>query len=100
MPIYDYYCPICGKVEEHFHGMNETPKYICEDCDKQLKRKMNTFEFTFGNGGTIRKTFRDRYGNPKHKDSTPTPSESAKARANKKKAEIGQKQYDPSNPYG
>jgi len=100
MPTYDYYCPSCGKVEEHFHGMNDEPKYICGECEKQLKKKISSFEFTIESGGTIKRTFRDRYGNPKHKDSTPTSSESAGARAEKKKQEIGQKQYDPSNPYG
>jgi len=100
MPTYDYYCPSCGKVEEHFHGMHDEPEYICEDCKEKLKKKVNSFEFKIESGGTRRMTYRDRYGNPKHRDSTPTPSESAKSRAIKKSQEIGKKQYDPSNPYG
>ena len=29
MPTYDYACQNCGVVEEHIHGMNETPEIKC-----------------------------------------------------------------------
>ena len=102
MPVYDYYCRECGHEEEHIHGMKEEVKFSCPKCTTELRVKIGTFEYTIGTGGTRNRSYRERYGNPKHKDSTPTPEESAQSRAQKKSGEIGKKsqEYDPSNPYG
>jgi len=35
MPTYDYKCLKCGKIEEKFHGINDTPSYVC--CDSAMK---------------------------------------------------------------
>ena len=38
MPTYDYKCPKCDKVQERFHGMNEIPTVICEQCPAVMIR--------------------------------------------------------------
>jgi len=35
MPTYDYKCLKCGKIEEKFHGIHDTPSYVC--CDSAMK---------------------------------------------------------------
>jgi len=100
MPIYDYFCPNCGHQEEHIHGMFEEVKFDCPTCAIKLKIKIGAVEHTIGTGGTRNRSYRERYGNPKHRDSLPTASESADAKATEAAKAIGQKQYDPSNPYG
>ena len=100
MPIYNYYCKECDHEEEHLHGMDDHPEYVCKDCNVKLKIKIGMFEYTIGTGGTRNRSYRERYGNKKKRDSLPTPNESALEKASVKRQEIGQKQYDPSNPYG
>lgn len=36
--VYDYKCTKCGKVEEQYHGMNETPEFFCSECDSPMVR--------------------------------------------------------------
>jgi putative FmdB family regulatory protein len=38
MPTYDYKCNKCDKVQERFHGINETPTVICEKCSAVMIR--------------------------------------------------------------
>jgi putative FmdB family regulatory protein len=36
--VYDYKCVRCGKIEEQYHGMKETPEFFCPDCDSPMER--------------------------------------------------------------
>jgi putative FmdB family regulatory protein len=36
--VYDYKCIECGKVEEQYHGMNETPEIKCSVCGNPMTR--------------------------------------------------------------
>ena len=48
MPAYDYKCPECESVGEVFHGMNESPTYLCPQCEVEMKRVFNTFHMGHG----------------------------------------------------
>ena len=48
MPAYDYKCPWCESVGEVFHGMNESPVYLCPQCNVEMKRVFNTFNLGHG----------------------------------------------------
>ena len=48
MPMYDYRCPECESVGEVFHGMSESPVYMCPQCEVEMKRVYNTFGLTHG----------------------------------------------------
>jgi predicted nucleic acid-binding Zn ribbon protein len=37
--IYTYYCEKCEKENDFFHGMNETPTFVCE-CGSVMKKKI------------------------------------------------------------
>ena len=36
--VYDYKCEKCGKIEEQYRGMNETPEFKCSDCGSSMKQ--------------------------------------------------------------
>lgn len=39
MPTYEYKCPICNKIEIHFHKMEQTPKVLCVGCSNSEMQK-------------------------------------------------------------
>lgn len=41
MPTYQYKCPDCGEVQEHFHGVQEIPVFTCSSCGTPLKRMIS-----------------------------------------------------------
>lgn len=38
MPLYDYQCPRCDRVYEHFHGMDESRQFFCLDDEYPLRK--------------------------------------------------------------
>jgi putative FmdB family regulatory protein len=48
VPAYDYRCPECESVGEVFHGMNESPTYLCPQCGVPMRRVFNTFNLGHG----------------------------------------------------
>lgn len=42
MPTYDYQCESCRSVREVFHGINEEPEVLCEECHTRMKRMIGT----------------------------------------------------------
>ena len=52
MPIYEYKCSDCGFEFETMHGINETPKLKCENCEsKNVVRMMSPGAFVFKGSG-------------------------------------------------
>lgn len=50
MPIYEYQCPKCEKIEDHMHSMSESPKVACPDCKKTMNRLISA-NFNIVSGG-------------------------------------------------
>jgi putative FmdB family regulatory protein len=40
MPLYVYFCPVCGDEREMIHSINSDPHIVCGKCGKDMKRKM------------------------------------------------------------
>lgn len=38
MARYDYRCCSCGNIEEHEHGMNESPTIMCMECGAYMRK--------------------------------------------------------------
>lgn len=36
--VYDYKCTKCGKIEEQYHGMKESPEFKCSACGEPSER--------------------------------------------------------------
>jgi putative FmdB family regulatory protein len=79
MASYDYVCKECGTVEEHVHGMNETPEIKCT-C-----------------GGAMEKIFSPNIGGFILKGGTPAIHFREKQQRHKKSEEMAQRQ---KNRYG
>ncbi len=41
MPTYVYFCESCGTRLEKFHGINESPCYLCPSCSGKLVREIS-----------------------------------------------------------
>ncbi|MDD5092096.1 MAG: zinc ribbon domain-containing protein [Candidatus Wallbacteria bacterium] len=51
MPIYEYQCVSCGRVEELLLSMNEKYTGVCPDCGGSMERKVSNISFILkGNG--------------------------------------------------
>jgi putative FmdB family regulatory protein len=101
MPIHDFECKKCGSVQEFYHSITDDSCPPCEKCGSETKRLISTsVSFKIKGGGTIRRDYKTRYGQ-KVKDSTPTPSESAMAKAKQQEAErVAQEKKAPGgSPY-
>lgn len=102
MPFYDYRCKKCGAEKEELHKMSEKPIITCDECGEQMSITISTGHggFKMISDGTRRRDYGTRYGGHKRKsDNTPTPSESADAKATQQMNERKAKVKDPDNPY-
>ncbi len=41
MPTYVYLCEHCGTKLERFHGINESPVFLCPSCSGELVREIS-----------------------------------------------------------
>jgi len=41
LPTYIYLCESCGTRLEKFHGINESPCFLCPSCSGQLERQIS-----------------------------------------------------------
>jgi len=77
MPSYDYWCKKCDITKEESHGIMESPEILCPECNGIMQRIIsNTAGFIMRKGGT-----RNSVQKYKKTSLTPTPTESAKAKA-------------------
>ena len=51
MPLYDYACTRCGRVQEVRHGFDETYDAPCGACGAQLRRVFNAAPVLFKGSG-------------------------------------------------
>ncbi len=51
MPIYEYECKDCGKVEEVFQKISESPLTTCRHCNGQLKKIISQSSFQLKGSG-------------------------------------------------
>lgn len=51
MPLYDYACAQCGRVEEVRHGFDETHEAPCQACGGALRRVFNAAPVLFKGSG-------------------------------------------------
>lgn len=101
MPFYDYYSEETGEEREVFHGMNEKPQILDSEGNEMKKAiKLGHGGFKLIKDSTRRRDYGTRYGGKKRKsDHTPTPSESADAKAAAIVAEKKAKKNNSNDPY-
>ena len=76
MPIYEYACSQCGKIQDVLQKMNDPAPETCEHCgaSKTLSRKVSRTSFVLKGGGW----YSDLYGSSKKgaESSSSSPSSS------------------------
>ncbi len=53
MPLYEYYCPQCGKFET-MKAIEHSERAKCTHCNSESKRVPSTFNFKFSNPFPVR----------------------------------------------
>ena len=51
MPVYEYQCTACGKIEEAFQKISESPLEICPHCKGHLKKLISQSTFHLKGSG-------------------------------------------------
>ncbi len=51
MPIYEYECMQCGKIEEVFQKISDPPVTTCRHCNGQLKKLISQSSFQLKGSG-------------------------------------------------
>jgi len=51
MPIYEYTCSDCERIEECLIMSSEEPTVVCSLCGKEMKKIMSTFGFILKGSG-------------------------------------------------
>jgi putative FmdB family regulatory protein len=65
MPIYEYLCESCGKVNERLQKVSDPPPARCDECgSKKLAKLVSRSAFQLKGGGW----YSDLYATPKKKD--------------------------------
>ena len=82
MPIYEFVCECCGRLEEHLQRLTDPPPAACPECQGKMAKIMSRNSFQLKGGGW----YKDLYGSsPKSgassTESTPASAASAPAPA-------------------
>jgi putative FmdB family regulatory protein len=58
MPIYEFVCENCGRLEEHLQRLNDPPPAACPECQGKMAKIMSRNSFQLKGGGW----YKDLYG--------------------------------------
>lgn len=51
MPVYEYQCNECGRIEEAFQKISEAPLELCPQCNGSLKKLISHSSFHLKGSG-------------------------------------------------
>ena len=51
MPIYEYECVKCGRIEEAFQKISDAPLTTCPQCGGELRKMISNSSFHLKGGG-------------------------------------------------
>ena len=60
MPIYDYECPKCLKVQEHLEELGRNISRQCVPCNVFMVKKLSIPNFAFRGSGFYKTDYKDR----------------------------------------
>ena len=73
MPIYEFVCENCGRLEEHLQKLTDPPPAACPECQGKMAKIMSRNSFQLKGGGW----YKDLYGSTGKAGTAPTASGSA-----------------------
>lgn len=89
MPIYEYECNQCGKIEEAIQKFSDAPLTTCKHCSGSLSKLVSHSSFHLRGGGW----YADGYGEKSQKKDSQAPKEAStnSSPAPEKPADTGSK---------
>ncbi|MFH0727156.1 MAG: zinc ribbon domain-containing protein [Pseudomonadota bacterium] len=89
MPIYEYECRQCGKVEEAIQKFSDKPLTTCKRCSGELSKLVSQSSFHLKGAGWFADGYSDKSAN---KNATPKEESSSAGAAPEKAADSGTKE--------
>lgn len=85
MPVYEYQCTACGRIEEAFQKISDSPLESCTQCKGHLKKLISQSSFHLkGSGWYVTDYGGTKSGNEKKADTkTATTSKDSKTTSKK-----------------
>ena len=59
MPIYEFQCNNCGKIEERLIAQGDKPSTVCSHCGGKTKQIMSITNFSLRGGGWSKDGYRN-----------------------------------------
>jgi putative FmdB family regulatory protein len=78
MPVYEYQCDQCGKIEEAFQRLTESPLSTCKHCSGTLNKIISQSTFHLKGSGWYVTDYANKKSGPT-KSASPPKNESTKA---------------------
>ena len=66
MPIYEYKCPICGKIIERYRRIDEKKNAVCTKCGVEAKKIISNSTFALKGGGWYNEGYNKKEDIPKN----------------------------------
>ena len=83
MPIYEFVCEACGRIEERLQKLSDPPPDACPECGGKMAKIMSRNSFQLKGGGW----YRDLYGSSSSSTANQSTDTSSKGKETAKKAE-------------
>jgi putative FmdB family regulatory protein len=83
MPIYEFVCEACGRIEERLQKLSDPPPDACSECGGKMAKIMSRNSFQLKGGGW----YRDLYGSSSSSTANQSTDASPKGKETAKKAE-------------
>jgi putative FmdB family regulatory protein len=98
MPIYEFVCETCGRLEERLQKANDPPPEACPDCGGKMAKIMSRNSFQLKGGGWYRDLYSSSSAKPasETKSETKTKSDTKTESETKTKTEGGAKPAAPT----
>jgi putative FmdB family regulatory protein len=64
MPIYEFVCESCGRVEEHLQKLSDPPPAACGACGAKMAKIMSRNSFQLKGGGWYKDLYSSAPANP------------------------------------
>jgi len=81
MPLYEYQCTACGKIEEAIQKFSDAPLTTCKHCSGKLNKLISQSSFHLKGTGWYVTDYSKKAASPPKSDATSTTPEGEKSSA-------------------
>lgn len=84
MPVYEYQCSGCGRIEEVFQKISESPLEVCPRCNGKLRKIISQSTFHLKGSGWYVTDYGGAKTGSKPKEQSPAKSEKPASKSDSK----------------